>query len=328
MIIIPKEKPVIENLNSYYLDIQKLFEHFQGELGSGAVHFKSPSSEGIIFFDKDDILEGIFQDRDGERGGSAAIEHLINLAAQNSFLISVYKIDPDKVYFWVNMRGAKRIYQDLSTEFTDLEGLIKKMASEKLTGYIVVSINNDRDGGLIFFNNGEIIGGSYSWSKGQLNGTKESQKLLIEKTKESGGVFHVSRISSSNGESESQTNEIIAKTSSSNLIHALEDLLGIFEKTLSSNKKTKMDFHTLLKKKFMEKADKYAFLDPFAGEFEYADHKIKFQGDASDEDLVNGIMESVEDLAGELGVLPILVDELAQWSQKYAKEVAKFGISF
>jgi len=52
MLIIPKEKPDIGNLNSYYLDIRKLIEHCQGELGSGAICFKGPGEEGAIFFDK------------------------------------------------------------------------------------------------------------------------------------------------------------------------------------------------------------------------------------------------------------------------------------
>ena len=97
---------------------------------------------------------------------------------------------------------------------------------------------------------------------------------------------------------------------------------------ITSNKKIKTDFHTLLKKKLVEKADKYVFLDPFAGEFEYSDRKITFSGDASDEDLVNAMIESVEDLAGELGILPMLADRLAPWSQKYAKELEGFGIKY
>ena len=59
MLVIPKEKPVVENLNSFYLDIRKLFEHYQGELGSGAVHFKSPSAEAVVFFDKGKEVERV-----------------------------------------------------------------------------------------------------------------------------------------------------------------------------------------------------------------------------------------------------------------------------
>jgi len=73
MIIIPKEKPVIEDLNSYYLDIRKLLEHYQGELGSGGVHFRAPSSEAVVFFDKDELLSSVFEDKDGTQQGEGAI---------------------------------------------------------------------------------------------------------------------------------------------------------------------------------------------------------------------------------------------------------------
>lgn len=327
MLIIPKEKPDIGNLNSYYLDIRKLIEHFQGELGSGAICFKGPGEAGAIFFDKEEILDGILQDKNGESGGKTAVKRLMDAAGDNSFIIDIYGIDPDKIYFWANVRGAKKIYKNLSTEFTDLEGLIKKMGAEKLTGYIDISINNGEEGGLIFYNNGEIIGGSYSRGKGELNGSKESQELLIEKTRKLGGVFHVSEIALTKGEEASESIEIKEKFSS-NVLPALEELLGIFERMITSNKKIKTDFNTLLKKKLVKKADKYVFLDPFAGEFKYSNRKITFSGDASDEDLVNALIESVEDLAGELGILPMLADRLAPWSQKYAKELEGFGINY
>jgi hypothetical protein len=41
MVVIPRQQPVLENLNIYYLNVRKLLEHFQGEIGSGGVFFKS-----------------------------------------------------------------------------------------------------------------------------------------------------------------------------------------------------------------------------------------------------------------------------------------------
>ncbi|MCP4693743.1 MAG: hypothetical protein GY859_37260, partial [Desulfobacterales bacterium] len=194
MVIIPKEKPVIENLNSYYLDVRKLCEHYQGEIGSGGIHFKSPNSEGIIFFDKDEILNTYFKDKSEEFTGKDQAERIMNILGGRNFTVNIYKIDNEKVYFWARVPKAEKIYKDLSTEFTDLKGLIKKMASEKLTGYIEVSIADGEESGIIFLNSGVILGGSYSWRTGGPNRTKESQELLIKKTKKSGGVFHVSSI--------------------------------------------------------------------------------------------------------------------------------------
>jgi hypothetical protein len=136
MIIIPREKPVLENLNSYYVDVPKLVEHCKGEFGSGCIHLQSPRIEGVVFFDNDELLNSIFKNKEGQIEGQAALDSLIEAAAEHNFTIHVYKIDPKKIYFWSNIPTAKEIYNDLRTEFTDLEGLIQEMNSEKLTGYI------------------------------------------------------------------------------------------------------------------------------------------------------------------------------------------------
>jgi hypothetical protein len=326
MVIIPKEKPVMENLNSYYLDIRKLLEHYQGELGSGGVHFWSPSSEAVVFFDKDELLGSLFEDKDGTQQGEDAIKRLLEETDNSNFTVNIYNIAADRVFFWSNLFEAEDVHKDLSTEFTDLEGLAKKMSSEKLTGYIDVSIGNGSEGGLIFFINGEITGGSYSWGKGELNRTKESHELLVQKTKESGGVFQVRRIPSPKGQalngSEPESGKPLPP-----ILNMLEGLLIIVERLIVSDKKVKTDFSTLLRGKFVEKAEVYSFLDPFANEFKYAEQKITFSGEAEDVFIAKGVTESVMELADELGILPELKEELASWAKKYEASLAKFGIS-
>jgi len=105
-------------------------------------------------------------------------------------------------------------------------------------------------------------------------------------------------------------------------------MLGIFETFIKSNKKVKPGFDTLLKKKFVEKADKFVFLDPFTAEFEYADQKITFTGEASGEELVKGLTECVKELAEGLGILTRLNDELGPWAKKYEKELEKYHVDF
>ena len=190
MVIIPRAKPVLENLNIYYLNVKKLLEHYQGEIGCGGVYFKSHAAEGAIFFDKDDILNGHFKDKTIELSGREAIERLLDAGDKYNFSVTIYEITDAEVYYWSSIPSAEKIYKNLSTEFTDLEGLIKKMISEKLTGYIDVSLDQGKEAGLIFIINGSIIGGSYSWNNGKPTPNKENQQLLIRKTKEKGGIFN------------------------------------------------------------------------------------------------------------------------------------------
>ena len=325
MVIIPREKPVIENLNVYYLDIKKLLEHYQGEIGTGGVYFKSHAAEGVIFFDKDDLINAFYEEKDIDLVGAQAVERLVNAGGHHNFSVHIYQLSLEEVYFWASIPSAEKIYEGLSTEFTDLEGLIRKMSSEKLTGYIDVIISGGKEGGLIFIINGKIMGGSYSWDNGEPGPTQKNQELLIRKTKEAAATFNVCRIplSKMKGAGESRTS--IAKPSGA-VLSMLEELMVTFENTVAVRKKMKADFSKLLKKKFVENADQYAFLDPFAGEFEYANRQIDFSGAASDKELTAAIINSIRELAQELGILPELLETCTEWSDKYARQLDNFGV--
>ena len=324
MVIIPREKPVLENLNIYYLDVKKLLEHYQGEVGTGGVYFKSHAAEGVIFFDKDDLLNAFYEEKDLNFVGSQAVEHLLNSGGQYNFTVNIYQLSLEEVYFWASIPSAEKIYEGLSTEFTDLEGLIRKMSSERLTGYIDVTIGGGQEKGLVFLISGKIVGGSYSWDSGEPGPSKKSQELLIRKTKEAGATFNVCRIPISKLETEGATSKT-AKPSQE-ILRMLEELMVIFESSVASRKKMKTDFTKLLKKKFVENADKYAFLDPFAGEFDYTNRTIDFSGAASDRELIDGVVNSIRELAQELGILQQLKGASVEWSDKYASQLENFSI--
>ena len=325
MVIIPREKPIIENLNIYYLDVKKLLEHYQGEVGSGGIYFKSHAAEGVIFFDKDDLLNAIYEEKGLVLTGAEAIDQLVKAGGHSNFSVHVYQISLDEVYYWSSIPAAEKIYKDLSTEFTDLEGLIRKMSSEKLTGFIDVAIGNGQEGGLIFIINGKIMGGSFTWDNGEPGPTRKNQQLLIKKTKTNGGSFNVCRIPLSKLKVGGEPRAAFVKPSK-NTLAMMEELLNIFEETITSSKKIKIDFNKILKQKFVENADKYAFLDPFAGEFEYADQRIKFSGHATDQELVKGIMNSIKQLIQELGLVPQFRENSVAWSEKFSNQLANFNV--
>jgi hypothetical protein len=239
--------------------------------------------------------------------------------------VNVYKIPLKEVYFWSSIPAAEKIYKDLSTEFTDLEGLIRKMSSEKLTGYINVAIGNGREGGLIFILNGKIMDGSFTWDNGETGPTRKSQEMLIRKTKEQGATFTVCRIPLSKMKIAENAGSSSAGPSK-NTLAMLEDFLKIFERTVSEKKKPKVDFTKVLKKKFVENAEQYVFLDPFAGEFEYGNGRLIFTGDARDRELVEGVLTCVKQLAQELGLVLQFMENARQWSEKYAELLHNFNM--
>ena len=73
----------------------------------------------------------------------------------------------------------------------------------------------------------------------------------------------------------------------------LEELLVIFEKIIASQKKLRIDYNSMLKKKFLEKVTKYEFLDPFSADFKYVNRKIHYVGKSNTKEVILGVVECV-----------------------------------
>ena len=349
MIIIPREKPVIENLNSYYLKIDKLMEHYQGALESGGIYFNAPTAEAVVFFDDENVLNGFYKDKKAQITGQAAIDRIIQEASGSNFSVSVYRIQPDRLYFWANLTNSKALHNDLSSEFTDLEGLIKKMEAEKLTGYIDVQLSGKAGGGLLFFFNGEVIGGSSAKGKAEVDRSREYREDLINRCREHGGIFNVwktdlANIASADRPAASPASERRPEKAprkkperstqrggqtadqQQRVVQMLQSLLALLEKVVRANKKIRTDFETMMNRKFMEKVDKYDFLDPFAGDFKYSNGQLFFAGNASQTQLVNGVVECVREIIVELGITNSFRKYLASWHKEYIDEIYSFNV--
>jgi hypothetical protein len=326
MIVVPREKPVIESINSYYVDIDRFIEHYQGEVGCGAIYFKAASAEAILFFEEQELLGATFEVGGKFTDGPEGIRQLMSALPKHNFTISVYRIDADKVYFWTNLPRAEDLYRDLSSEFSDLASLLKKMEVEKLTGYIEVIIGDGSESGLIFFYNGTILGSSCSWDGCSGDDSIEKHRVLIEKTRESGGVFHVKRVSLNRASEPDAAPAATADSAPPIAMELIQELLLVCEKTVNRQHGIKADFGTLLKRKFLQNAEMYDFLDPFAAEFQYSNGRASFHGRASDDELVRGIVNNLRELAQELDIWPQLARNLTPWFAKYRRSLTRLRI--
>ncbi|MFP4158269.1 MAG: hypothetical protein ACLFQ9_00830 [Desulfobacterales bacterium] len=346
MIIIPREKPVVQELNSYYLNIDKLIEHYQGELGAGAVYFRSPVAEAVLFFDEQSLINGYLEERSRSLQGKQAVDRIIKMAEGSNFVVSVFRILPERLYFWANLANSKPLYRDLTSEFTDLQGLIRKMEGERLTGYIDVELNNGT-GGLLFFHQGQVIGGSSADdSGGSVDRSREYRDDLIERSKEHGGRFNVSKVFLEQAETSDSAPAVSEKTSGpeplkkpavkqqpeiqgisrERVTEMLQGLLGSLESVVRKNRRIRPDFETLLNRKFVEKADKYDFLDPFLAEFRYSGGRVSYEGQAKWGELVGAVEECVYEIAKANGLLSQLRRQLDSWREQFADEIEEFEV--
>jgi hypothetical protein len=106
----------------------------------------------------------------------------------------------------------------------------------------------------------------------------------------------------------------------------LEELIGLAEEVLTV-KRVQPGFDRRLKQKFLAKAERYPFLDPFVGEFEFFDQEIRFSGDTPHRELVEALTETVTELAVEAGVEDVFRERLAGWAERHGRHLLRLGVS-
>jgi len=336
MIVIPRDQPIVVNMNSYFLDVQKLVEHFVGEIGSGAVHFKSNSAEAAIFFEESSAPVGVIVERGERNYGPDTIQRLLEMASSHNFNVSIYAIDSERIHYWASLPSATPLYQNLTAEFTDLAALVKKMRTERLTGYVDVTQGSDKaagSGGAIFFNLGSILGSCGSRNGSDLSASPEKLQSLIQSSASAGGVFNVFQVQMTGTGTpapkvpKAPTTVAAANNASTSgdSIQMLSDLLQITETAIRESK-GKGDFATALRRKFIQLADRYDFLDPFAGEVTYADGELICHDDLEPAQIQKAIFQSIKELAQEMNLIKIMSSRLVKWSEKYGVPLTEVGI--
>ena len=137
---------------------------------------------------------------------------------------------------------------DSELEKKSLKKLIEKMESKDLSGYIHAQIGEDE--GLLLFQQGKYVCGSYSWGDGKLESDQKNLDLLIEKSNISGGDICVRGSLTSTDEIFDAADNIKSKIEKapSSSIATLEELLDILARVVDAEDATDSEFSILLKK--------------------------------------------------------------------------------
>jgi len=322
--LIPLEQPYLQGLNSYYLHIDKLVEHLQGEIGSGCLYFSSSSQEILIYFDEQEILRGVIQDNGAHAQVSPTLEPVFEALSFKNFRVVVYQLDPNAIFFWGQMPQFQRAKKELNSSDIQLPDLIFRLKQKIFSGFVHVRFLEKRGGALLFFHKGQRVGGSYTWGMGGLDASDRAYNDLLKQLQKHKATFAIGHFLP-----EKQQETVKAGTDSSgdpvgdamffsSLDTALEEFLDHFVTLLVRKKKT--DPVILLKQQFVEKMDEYPFLDPFKAMFDYTDGRVVFSDDAPREKIAAAIVECVWNVVIENRMEKKFRAVLKKWNYKSALE--------
>ena len=290
--LIPKGQAIHEHLSTSFTHIEQLVEGLGKKRFSGYCHLSFWEYDGIAFFYEGQIVNA--QEKVGMQGtqvqtGDLAIAHFLEKAREKDGNISVYQLAAKTVATLMAAMNVTTKYESLSTDLTSLDRVIALLQKEHLTGYIEVLLEEEIGIANLFFARGELIETLLTPPENMMIGESVTLDELDRRCQQVGAVFNVYQaIESGNTLQErSQSGVVTPRT-----IRLFEGILARLESVTNSLLK-EGGFQATFKTILPQIADTYPFLDPFIGDFRYANGALAFEGNTPAEEFVAGMCEVI-----------------------------------
>src|SRR5262245_24028367 len=188
---VPKGKPVYENLNTSYLKVGALLADLQVREFTGLVHIGFRGYDAYVFLDTGAIIGALEQNDTHARTGSEAVDGLLVRSEHRDGTVSIYEHAAPTVQALAGIIDGQPVYQELSSDFTDLDKLIRKLAREKdATWYVEVVAVEDLGVGVIHIQSGQPDGVYSPHESPTLYGAA-ALKTMLEVAEAFGATFNV-----------------------------------------------------------------------------------------------------------------------------------------
>ncbi len=301
--MIPKFEVYHTNLHSGFIRFEKYIEFLKNEFFNGMVQIENQQNRAFLFMIEGEVQTCCQKTADGYKR--------INMMEFSSFLeadsfVSSYRCLPEQIEFFSKLHTAKLIYNDLSSDIINPVKLINRCKTDKFTGYIEAD-DGSRRSMYIYFLDGRILGAM------NLNNRegKFEEKLTdsIIQNRIMNTTINLYKL----GNQAHDLNE-----DRKHLINCYEEILQILE-TKSGNR----DFSSIWRKAALELSDKYVFLDPFAGEFNFENGKIDLWEKVNVKAFAHGAEELIGSIVKKAGVSE---DDINSVKTKYINILGDYEI--
>ena len=303
--ILPRGEVLHRNLSTAYTDFTALLSTLKTGDFSGIIEIEFPENKGTFFVDSGEIINAEARvENDSKRVvGQEAIQAVLTLSNQKDGVINVYRLAPERVAIAASNLQYEILFKGLSTDFTRLDRLLLKLREDKHNGFIEVLTKEKQAMGVLFLEGGEPVEMFTTPESGPSVFGRKSIPIFVENAIKQGAIFDVYKsqgkiLKKETKGTETRETKEIKETKATGPREDLKELMVILqeiifqaEKLVDGSSRKKGLFHKIFKGSLVEKSEKFAFLDPFAGEFEYRDGTIEFTGEIGVKDFTTGIVE-------------------------------------
>lgn len=188
---VPKGKPVHENLGTSYVKVGALLADLQVRQFTGSVHIGFRGYDAHVFIDAGSIIGALEQSETTFRTGSDAIDGLLVRSEHRDGTVSIYEHSAETVEALAGIVDGQPVYEGLSSDFTDLDKLIRKLATDRdAIWYVEVIAAEDLGVGVVHIHAGQPDG-IYSPQDGDTLSGQAALKAMLEVADAFGAVYNV-----------------------------------------------------------------------------------------------------------------------------------------
>jgi hypothetical protein len=322
--LIPKEKPFLTGLNSYYLYLDKFIEHLQGEIGSGCFYCQSANQEILVYFDEREIIRSIIQDNGKRAQFSQSLKPVTQALSRKNFLVTIYYLNPSSIFFWGQIPCFQRAKAKIKTTDISLPDLFFRLRQKNFSGFIDVNLQGHDEGGILFLHQGERRGGSYSWGTGGFSPLDDDYNRLLGLLQTNVatydiGQFNAESVTKSESAQQNSSTVVEKKDYFSNLETALKEFIELYLQVI--RKKIKASPLVPLKQKFVDCLDDYSVLDSSNKFYELnEDGTVEFADNAPKEEIAAAIVDCTWKVVKDNKLQKKFRAAIKKWSYRTALE--------
>lgn len=271
--ILPRGTPIHEYLNTSFVQVGALIDELKSNHLTGYLRLVGWSYDGVLVFDTGSIVNAVDELDGTRRCGDIAAQTIAAKAREKEGAVSVYRLSDEMAQVLAGLGGEPSILSGTIQDQADLRKLVSKLEEDALTGYVEIKVKGNTASAALFLRQGQLI--DSAWSKGQVPAEGEGLESTLWSAGQPGSSYSVYAVDVANAYSRHLvlSDETIGPES----LELWAQVLALMEAAVDRRLKPG-SFRNAFKWACIQHASEFPFLDPFAGEFEFKDGQVRYEG--------------------------------------------------
>ena len=225
--ILPKGTLVFENLTSTMINIDGFFDELKKRRLTGYVTATTSDISGIIFF-RDGVPVNAIEEMGSDRIiGESSLIDLVRRCQTESVALDVSELSTSILNAVIGLLNSDMVYENLRSDFVSLDKLLMTLEAEKHTGCLKITM--DADCGVLFFENGIPIDGTFVRSDGTDVAGSDSLNMILDASEQTNATITVYRADMVNS-----TGDLTITGNSEELLEVYNEVISGIEARINS----------------------------------------------------------------------------------------------